>query len=114
MAMTVNELARQSSDYYYQREEFRNIIEDHLQVLKHKGTKIPIPVSAYQESKYRGDFYGLLQNLQIPVELHWIVLRINGLHSPMDYQGTMIEIIGPDHNYIKLLLQRYMNSRKYL
>lgn len=114
MAMSVMEQANKSSDYYYYREEFRNIIEDHLYILKHKGKKIPVPVTAIQEMKYKGDFYGLLRSLGIPIEFHWITMRINGLHSPMDYQGTLIELIGPDDGYIKLLLQRYMNSRKYL
>lgn len=114
MAMTVLELASKVPDYYYNRSEFRNIIEDHLQILKIKGRKIPLQVTPFQETKYRGDFYGLLHSINIPIELHWITMRINGLHSPMDYQGNIIELIGPDAVYINLLLQRYMNSRKYL
>ncbi len=59
-------------------------------------------------NRYDGDFYGLLQYLEIPDEYHYPYLLINNLKSPDKYTGDVrINIVPNDIiRNIYLLLKR--------
>ena len=51
-------------------------------------------VSAHLGYQFRGDFYGLLKEINIPDQLHLLTLEINNLDSSLVYDGfTKINII---------------------
>ena len=93
-----------SSELFYQ-EKFKQTIEDHLSILKANRTTQPI--EAYLQNQCRNNFYLLLNNLNVPFKYHWIVLRVNDLHSPLDYTGTQTFIHLPEFQYVDRLMQVY-------
>lgn len=108
--MSVIKLQRKPIEPNFYTGVFRNIIEDHLKILINKASRANVQIEPINTIKYRGDFYGLLQFMNVPEEHHWICLRLNGLHCPTDYDGSFDSILIPDRNQIELLLRRNMNS----
>ena len=51
---------------------------------------------------WKGDFYGLLSEKEIPVQFHFPHLLVNGLSSSQDYNG--------DIKIIKLIDLQYLNG----
>ena len=59
-----------------------------------KNAIITTEVSAHLGYQFRGDFYGLLKEIDIPNQLHLLTLEINNLESSLVYDGfTKIKII---------------------
>lgn len=114
MTMSVISLQERPLEINYFSAGFRAIIEDHLQILRNTAKLHTVEVSGFQELKYQGDFYGLLRDMGIDHDYHWITLRLNDLHSPMDYQGNLVNIKIPKIDYIKFLLRRYKNSNAFV
>ena len=65
---------------------------------KKQGLIKELPIAPTATVKYEGDFYGLLDSIRIPKRHHRILLLVNGLHSPSDYQGNInaIKVIDTD------------------
>ena len=88
---------------------FRNIIESHLKYLREHLNTQSIRLDPHIEYEYAGDFYGLLQAMGYPHDIQWILMRVNGLHSPIDYTGELETILVPPDAVITMLLSRHLN-----
>lgn len=97
-------------DANYYSEGFRNLIENHLPYLRSHVTTKLINLDTHVEYKNQGDFYGLLTDLKINPDLHWITLRLNYLHSPIDYTPYLTHLLEPTTTTLNELVMRYMNT----
>lgn len=105
--MTVmNDMVKPRNALYYSV-GFRQIIEDHLEYLRNNGAIQQLPVNVQDGNMWSGDYYGLLTYLNIPLEMHYITLRVNGMTSPTDYDGSVLQILLPDSDVTDALLQQY-------
>jgi len=109
MAMSIQKhLVRPKEPRFY-TDGFRQTFEDHLHDIADNGIDRLVEVVNNDMVVYKGDFYGLLIKHNVPVDLHWFTLRLNGLHSPLDYPGTPITVKIPSKSYLEKLLKRYTN-----
>lgn len=92
MAFTVNELAHPAGDAVFYEPGFRTVIETHLPLLRNSPDTRRQEISADKIHQYEGDFYGLLAEQGVPLELHWLHLRVNGFESP--YQFGRVDAYG--------------------
>jgi hypothetical protein len=84
---------------------FRQVIEDHLEYLRrHENTEI-IDIEPQVAYKGQGDLVSVLQDYQIAPELHWVVMRMNGYTSPMQYQPSDLTLLMPSQGLIDSLLR---------
>ena len=104
-------LISSDSSTYYSR-GFRNVLEDHMTFLrKHSETRI-IPVTPMQAHQYEFDSTGLLNELGIPLKMHWVVIRMNHLTSLTEVPADLIQLLVPSENEITKLKQLYESSVK--
>lgn len=86
---------------------FRQMVEDHLQwIIRHPTTQW-VEIDAHAAHKYKGDFYGLMTHMKTPYHLHWLIMRVNGYNSPMQYNGDHIRLRIPDTHVIDRLLKAH-------
>lgn len=109
--MVIDDLMVQSGASIYYDDGFRNVLEDHMTVLRNDATTRVIDIDAGRAYKYESDLYGLLQLYNVPTHLHWLVMRMNRLTSPMDYPATMYALLIPDPAVIERLRQSHMTTR---
>lgn len=114
MSLSVSNLQQSLGNSDYHSTAFRNVLEDHLYYLRADGSVRMIDVSPHIQSKYRGDFYGMLTELDIRSHLHWITMRVNGFHSPLEWDKEDGYLLIPDENAMDGLLQRFQNSESLL
>jgi hypothetical protein len=93
----LNILNKPSSSVYYEQ-GFRILLEDHLTYLKGLQTTRKIDIDIQNAYKYEGDLDGLLTQLNIRPELHFIIMRLNNFTSPQEYSPdkTMTLLIPED------------------
>lgn len=114
MSMSIVRLHKGVKEKHYLTGAFRNVIEQYLEYLKNKASHLSVEIVPMDNEKYLGDFYGLLASLKIPPEHRWITMRLNDLHSPMDYTGNlqMIKVINAD--FLDAIMRRYLNKQGYV
>lgn len=105
--MRIHDIATAAGDSGYYDQGFLNTINDHLTYLK-KLPRNRVHTLTYQiADKYNGDFFGLLDHLQIPKKYHYSIMLINDLLSSSDYGMDKITLIIPDTSEIELIKSIY-------
>ncbi|HWT39878.1 MAG TPA: hypothetical protein VN081_01200 [Dongiaceae bacterium] len=107
--MTISVLSKAIPDggsIYYQQ-AWRDNVEFHLPYLQSVSGVSTIIVTPSDTIKYTFDFYGLLQAYGQPVNLHYIIMRMNSLKSPTDYDGSFSTITIPNSTYVQRLVAVY-------
>lgn len=100
-----------TTDDWSQRIDFQIFIESHLSYLLEKFVVSQRDISEDTGTYYKGDFYGLLSHLSIPIDLHYIVMRMNGFYTSADYEGTALILLIPNLNEITLLRNVFKTNK---
>lgn len=89
--------------------EFKKIIEDNLALLFDNSEYIQLkPKVAYRNE---GDLFSALREYNIPTQERWIMMRINGYDSPLQYKGEL-ELARPSTMDVRRLLRAHRASKK--
>lgn len=96
----------------FNTEEFRNMIEDHLSWLINHPTTRTLTVTAHQVDVYDFDWIGLLNNVKVQPDLHWITIRMNGGTSFTDVPSNLRAILMPDYTIIQNLIMLNSSTKK--
>jgi len=100
--MLIQNLQTNLDDIYYSNPYFV-MIESHLTYIKSLSSNQTTAISKQQNDKYEGDFYGLLNELNIEKQYHYPTMRINGYDNSNDFLGDREFILIPDFQEINLL-----------
>lgn len=104
MALTIaSKMAADGGSIYYSPDWLDNV-ELHLPYLLRQASNQTLPLLDVDAIKYQFDFYGLLRAYSQPPPLHYPILRMNGLHAPTDYDGSLTSIIVPSRQVITSLV----------
>lgn len=96
-------------DVYF-TSSFRKVLEDHMTFLRtHEKTQMKI-VQPLDLQKYRFDLTGLLNNMQIPLHMHWIIARMNNLTSLTDVPEELSYLLIPDSEVVDGIRQIHANT----
>jgi hypothetical protein len=105
MLSTISELMVPSGPDVYYDERFRNMFEDHIEFVRRHETTDTVEISPADAYSYEGDLYGLLHKYGSPRELHWVIMRVNGYSSPMEYVHEHTSLILPSKTVIDDLVR---------
>lgn len=98
-------------DVYYDS-GLRIDLEDHMTYLRtHPSTTKVIvdPVYAY---KYAGDLSSLLLHYNVPIYLHWVIMRLNNFTSFADSTDKLSTLLIPDTSEIERIRRSYQTQHK--
>lgn len=93
-------------------QNFRNVIEQHLEYLKSNGRSSTFTVEPKDAYKYEADFFGLLTKLQVRPQYQWIALRLNDMHTPTEYRMEQTTILLPNESQIEKIRSTYTTLHK--
>lgn len=103
---TIDALADYSGDDYYYDENFLFIIQSYMPLIRNGEVSSVTPTNQ-QLYKYRGDFYGLLNELGVSKPYHYATLLLNNLRSSADFNTDMSEITIPSTAFIDMIHSTY-------
>lgn len=108
--MLINNLSTVIEDVYYDH-DFIIMIESNMSTLRSNPNVRMLSVDVLKSYKYEGDFYGLLDDLNIDKKFHFIVLRFNGYTSSADFVADIEYILMPDFDEIELLKSIFLTKK---
>lgn len=106
-----NLMTTEASSIYYD-DGFRHVLEDHLTYLREHASTVSLNLDASLVYMYEFDFFGLLAAYRIPVQLHWLVMRMNKLRCPTEAGLDINSILVPDATVVDRIRQSHMTTRK--
>lgn len=90
------------------------VIEDHLTYLRTHSETTRITLEPHTCYKYHGDLSGLLSFAKIQPYLHYVVMRMNFMSSPTDYDSTTNELLTPADNVVNKIIKSFQTHKKIL
>lgn len=67
-------------------------IENHLPLLKQSNAIYAVPIEPAKAYEHQYNFYGLLQDLNVPAKLYWTVLRLNDMETPEEFNKQLKQV----------------------
>lgn len=98
------------SDYY--DDTFRNVLEDYMSVLRNDTNSTIMLIDASKAYKYEFDFYSLLSSYSVPVQYHWLIMRLNKMVVPTEASRELRSLIIPDFQTVERIRQSHKTVRK--
>ncbi len=77
-------------------ESFMDVLEDHLTWFKTSSKTTTVAVTPNQADVYSFDLAGLLIALNVPLRVHWLVMRMNDYTSFCENDNTLTSLLLPD------------------
>lgn len=107
MAQPVHALARSYNNQTFFSDDIRNQLEMHMHYLrKHPSTR-QFAVEDVEAQKYEGDMYGLMLQYKIPIELHWLSMRISGFTHPNQTDLNLKYFLVPDSTVVERIVEKH-------
>lgn len=87
------------------RYSVRKRLEYYLPLFRTAGNVQYHPIDEVIVRRHIADFYGLLASFHIPRGLFWIIMRVNRLHSPSDFNRSFTKLIIPDITLVERIIR---------
>lgn len=100
----------QPSEDFALDEAYFVFIESYVQYFLTHPNTAPVVVNSVDALRYRGDFYGLLNVLRVDKNYHYLVMRMNGMRSAMDYDGMTVAILMPALSDVQRIIGTYTSK----
>lgn len=103
-----------SSNPFY-NEDFRRVLDPHLEYLKTAGNvRKDVVINNDYAGQFKGDFYAILMNMNIVPKYHRIIMLANGFTNPIQYDGQIDRILIPDTDIMDNILMVYNTGKNKL
>lgn len=111
--MNGKELLSKGGDDVHYEEKFRNALEPCIQYIRNSGVGVVSrELTPVDREVYNNDFYGLLTKLGITPRMHWVLLRLNGMRSPREYDMEMTSILVMLEHEVSIINQMWRTTSK--
>lgn len=115
MTITARSKIRFPQNSLFTDPEFRNKLEKHIPILRSRAVRAVAEKSPslLEQDNDRGDFRMVLMEFGVPLHLHWLTMRINGIIDPTDwdYIKDGILLIDESDSVLKGLITLHYTNR---
>lgn len=98
-----------SSDYY--DDDFRNVLESHLQYFRTLGTTSQVSIAPNDTGVYDKNLFGFLMSRKIKPCYHWFIMRLNNMFSPTEFTAGVDSLLLPDDTSLDKVRQSWNSSK---
>lgn len=109
--LSVLKLQTTKFDEKFYTKEVQVVFEDHLQLILDSSPLVQ-EIDSVRKIKWQGDFTGMLHEMGISGNIHWLVMRINGLTSGHDDFSGFDRILIPTELVLESIMNRYLVRKK--
>lgn len=112
MTNSIDDLMKMNPIMHADDEALRNVIRDHYTYLRHHERTRTEYVNTVAAIKYRFDYYGLLDSLDIPREYHFAIAYINDMQATTDFQGEECIVRIPDYGVLNTIFNTHLTGKR--
>lgn len=91
---------------------FKTMIEQHLEDLINYEGNVYIDVTPLEAQRWEGNLNGYLHSQQVPVFQHWIIMRMNGMDSTLDFKANVRRLLLPNMEKLDVLRELFTTVHK--
>jgi hypothetical protein len=106
-------MTKPGTDIWY-TDGFRNVLESHLTFFRSSPKLRLVAIDKHMSYKYEGDLYGLMDELGINKQYHFLVMILNGYSHPADYDGNRYELYLPDTSEVDMVKNVHRSKKSKL
>lgn len=81
-------------------QEYRNFVESLLPILRNDGASTFVPIGAESAFLYKSDLEGFLLNNGVPLEDHYLVMRVNDIDNSFAFDDEVKGLLIPDAGFV--------------
>jgi hypothetical protein len=96
----------------YYDESFRNVLEDHMNYLRTNPSTMVLTLDPIRVYQYANDLFGLLQLYDVPLHLHFVIMRMNKLTKPNADISNFTSLLVPNATTVDMIRQSYVNLNR--
>ncbi len=108
--MKIDSMMRDPGPEVYYDPDFRALLEAHIPYLRVSEATRTMAVDLSKTAVYRGDFYGFLNAVGIPAYFHWIIMRLNDMSSPTEFDEKKTFLLVPEDRIIGIIEQQWRTT----
>lgn len=112
--MRIDDLMTYPGEDIFYDPDFRVVLDSCMTYIRNLPTTKLYILDPQQVYKHEGDLYGLLDEMHIPKQYHYSVMRINGYTSTYDLMADTTTLILPDFTEIDLIASTYKTRNKII
>lgn len=92
--MQINNLMTAYGNPVYYDPQFRILVESFIPSIRNDPRRHTVTITQDMTYRYAGDLIGLLDNLNVPRDYHWLVMRLNNMNdiSKVDLNLNTLDI----------------------
>lgn len=110
--LTIDSYSHATGPTVFYTAAFRVVLEDHMTFFRTHQRTTMLRVTGEDAYRFEGDLFGLLKFYDVQDHHQWIVMRMNNMTSPADYDGLTLEFLLPDGDALELIRNTYMSQSK--
>lgn len=103
-----------SSSTSFYNPDFMQVLDSHREYFRTAGNPEYRVIDSESKGRYIGDFYAVLHDMRIAPKYHRIVMQLNGITNPIQYDNQLLQVFIPDFSKIDRLLSIYNSGVKSL
>ena len=110
LILKINSKMIETGAEVYYTKEMMDILESHMLYLREHQNTTKININDKELEVYKGDLYGYLTNMKVPMFLHWVIMRMSGMHSTFDFGPTYSTLLIPSETVVDKIRQLYVSK----
>lgn len=112
MSITLNEKMKDPGPDIAYSADFRRVLEDHIPWLLSLSSTITLDISSDVAVKADGDLITVLHHYNLPTGMHWLIMRMNGYTSPMQYSMEHNRLFIPSQEDFSSIMKVHRTTQK--
>lgn len=100
-----------AGEVYYDL-RFKLMIEQHLNELINAEGNMYIDITPLESQNWKGNLYGYLHSQNVPIFQHWIIMRMNGMDSTLDFNPEIQRLWLPNAERLERLRELFTTVHK--
>lgn len=112
MAKKIHSLLRDMGGEITYSEEFKQVLEDHISVIQADPTTEVVEIEPQVAYANEGDLTAVLDHYNMPMEQHWLIMRVNGMTSPQEFRAETRTLLFPSTTTFDSILSGFRTDQK--
>lgn len=104
--LPIQQQIKKNEHYVYDHPGMRAVFEDHIPWLLSRAAVHP--VEGYDAQRFHNDLSAYLQHKQIPLGLHWLYMRLNGMYFNWEFTENTQYLMAPKDDDVRDIIDQYM------